>query len=198
VHTDIPRWSTNQIESPFLRLPAEVRNQIYEVLGGNTIKIDYQTYQCSGEKVVPVFRYYCTVYNKLVDPFQDRHPRDVQISSNFTLLSSVCRQLYLESAPLAYRLNRIAFASQKVMVNFLLVEQRLSSQQRHAFTELCIFGAFPGGNMMAYLPNVEVILVRYAQPYHKPEGWFHVIRRNGVETYFQELPVSALSRRSRF
>jgi hypothetical protein len=176
------RWSINQTESSFLRLPAEIRNQIYEeALGGNTIKIEYKTYQPNYKKIVPVFKYHCTVYDKQTDPFRDHYPRSDQASSGFTLLNSVCRQLYLETAPLPYRLNRIAFSSYNVMVNFLLMEQRLSSQQRQAINQLCLPGVLPGENILTYLPNTDLVYLGVEQPLYKPRGWYRVVRRAGAE-----------------
>jgi hypothetical protein len=169
------------LESPFLRLPAEIRNQVYEeALGGNGIKINYKTYQCSYKKVVPVFKYHCTVLN-FSNPFTDSEPQSIRLSRSFTLLNNICRQLYLETGVLPYRLNRWAFASHKTMVNFLLMEQRLSSQQRHAITELFIFDGLPGANILTYLPNLEKVSLGSEQSSSRSQGWHRVVRRDGEE-----------------
>jgi hypothetical protein len=92
-------------------LPGEIRNQIYAiVLGGNTIKIGYETYRpiYTNTKLienVPTFKYYCTVYNQLVNPYKERQHPDVGVFIEFTLLNNVCRQLYLETATSDYPNN---------------------------------------------------------------------------------------------
>jgi hypothetical protein len=181
------RWSINQKDSPFLRLPAEIRNQVYEyALGGNTIKIGFETYRSTYKrnepnKLAPVFMYNCTVFSQLTNPFKDHKQPFVEISSGFTLLNSICRQLYLETATLPYKLNLISFASHNIMVNFLLIEQRISRQQRHAITQLGLPDNMPGANILAYLPNLKRVFLGVELSYEKPRGFYNVIRYHGEE-----------------
>jgi hypothetical protein len=181
-YVDNSRWSINQANSPFLRLSGEIRNRIYDyALGGNTINIGYQTYHSSYKKVVPVFKYHCTVFSTRVNPYKDRQNPRVKISHGFTLLNSICRQLYLETAALPYKLNTIAFDSHNTMVNFILIEQRLSRQQRHALTQLFLPNDVPGANMLTFLPNLTKVFLGFTQTLQKQQGFYIVIREDGKQ-----------------
>jgi hypothetical protein len=181
----------------FLRLPGEIRNRIYEyALGGETITIGYETYRTTcrddkPDKVTPVFKYNCTVHNNCWKPSRickcgepSRVCKCEQQSTSqlksFTLINSICRQLYLETAILPYKLNLIGFKSSNTMVNFLLFEQRLPRQQRRAITRLILLDDEPGANILACLPNLEQIYLGLKQS-KKREGWYNVIRRGGKE-----------------
>lgn len=180
-HTNIIRWLSNQSNSPFLRLPAEIRNSIYEeALGGNTILIGYRTYKSSSHRVVPVFKYDCTVYSTKTNPFKKYMSAHVKVSAGFTLLNSVCRQLYLETETLASRLNRLAFTTHNVMANFLLFEQRLSLPQCQAIKEL-VLREPPGPNIMRYLPNLERVYLHLDTSHNMTNGWYLVVRTDGQD-----------------
>ncbi|KAH7406085.1 hypothetical protein DE146DRAFT_433299 [Phaeosphaeria sp. MPI-PUGE-AT-0046c] len=173
-------WLANQSKSPFLRLPAEIRNRIYEgALGGNTIVIGYETYNSSPYKVVPVFKYNCTVYGARTDPFMERQNARIKISKGFTLFNSVCRQIYLETNVLVLKLNLLAFMNYNVMVNFLLLEQRFSLNQRLVIKELALFD-MPGSNILTFLPNLEQVFLGRQLSYTIRKGWYRVVRSEGV------------------
>lgn len=178
IHTYIFSWLTNQSNSPFLRLPAEIRNKIYEdALGGNTILIGYETFKSSSFRVVPVFKYHCTVYNRKTDPFIERHSPRVTVSTSFTMLNNVCRQLYLETNILASKLNLLAFTTHNVMFNFLLMEQRFSLPQCLAIKELALYND-PGPAILEYLPNLEQVWL-HIDKYSSLRGWYSVVREEG-------------------
>jgi hypothetical protein len=159
-----------------LRLPAEIRNRIYEyALGSQTIKIGYKTF----EEEQPVFKYHSTVFSRMTNPFEEKQQPYVKVSKRFTLLNNVCRQLYLETAVLPYKLSTIAFDSTNIMVNFLLHEQRLSRSQRHGFKHLIVRNDLPGANMLTYLPNLEKVYLGGQQ------AWYNVVRRDGEKPELQ-------------
>ena len=170
-----------------LRLPGEVRNRIFEhVLGGNTIRIGYETYRPDYKryalsKVVPVFKYHCTVFDKQVDPYRLCELPGVKTSTGFPLLNHVCRQLYLETGPLPFKLNMIAFEKHITMFYFLVTEQRLTRQQRHALTKLLIWDELPGANILTYLPNLERVFLGTTDHETWYRGWYRVVRRDGKE-----------------
>jgi hypothetical protein len=171
-----------------LKLPAEIRNHLYaEALPvGNTIKIDYTTYRCScdGATVVPVFKYSYTVFGPDMDPFALYRKKP---SSEYTMLSGVCRQLYLETAVLPFELNTVTFGSYNVMMNFILMEQRLSRQQRHAITKLMLCGNVPGANILTYLPNLKEVTLAPGQSLDAPRGRYRVIRTEGQEPKLERI-----------
>ncbi|KAH8723969.1 hypothetical protein GQ44DRAFT_709430 [Phaeosphaeriaceae sp. PMI808] len=175
-------WSLNQTNSPFLRLPREIRDQIYEyALGGQTIRIGYVTYRSIArpnrvKQMVPVFRYRCTVFSGLVNPFMDHLPARIKTSRGFTLLSNICRQLYIETAPLPFQLNYIAFTSHNIMVNFFM-EQHISDEQLNAITVLILPNEVPGPNVLNLLPNLQKVFLAVDQELNN-KGWFKVIRRD--------------------
>jgi hypothetical protein len=170
-----------------LRLPGEIRNRIYEhVLGGNTIRIRYETYRPNNKddalsKVVPVFKYHCTVFHKRVDPYKFKQLPDVETSAGFPLLNDVCRQLYLETGPLPFKLNTIAFEKFNTMFNFLVHEQHLTRQQRQALTKILIWDDLPGMNVLTYLPNLEKVFLGSSEHVSWYRGWYKVLRRDGKE-----------------
>jgi hypothetical protein len=133
------------------------------------------------KKEKPVFRYNCTVFSHSTNPFKADQQPYVRISTKFTLLNNVCRQLYLETAVLPYKLSKFAFDSHNIMVNFLLHEQRLSRQQRHALTKLLVRNDLPGANMLTFLPNLEKVLIDSKQVL----TWYTVIRAEGEEPKLQ-------------
>jgi hypothetical protein len=71
------------------------------------------------------------------------------------------------------------------MVNFVLHENRLSREQRHAITLLILPDDVPSGNMLAYLPNVERVWLAFEQ-YQKPKGWYKVVREEGKKPYLTD------------
>jgi hypothetical protein len=166
------------------------------LLGGNTIKIGYDTFR-SGYKhdklngSVPTFKYYCTVFNQLVNPYKERQQPDVGIFIEFAMVNNVCRQLYLETAALPFALNRIAFETYSVMFNLIGHEQRLSRQQRHALKTLMLGDDLPGANILTLLPNLEkVYLAGIDQVQQRIQGgrltgWYVVVRQEGKEPGLQ-------------
>ncbi|KAF2467361.1 uncharacterized protein BDR25DRAFT_317103 [Lindgomyces ingoldianus] len=112
-------WARNKRESPFLRLPAEIRMEIYDLIfSGNTIKISRPRYK-DGFKT--------TVWKLSNDPFKTiRSPKNL-VKQRITLLNGVCRQLYKETAVLPYKMNVWAFDDSTILREFLVgmpAEQR--------------------------------------------------------------------------
>lgn len=184
------RWIANQKKSPFLRLPAEIRNKIYTLsLGGNTINIGYETYRTTYEEdkpqmVEPIFKYRCTVYNATTNPFRKPPLPYINVSSTFTPLNMICRQLYLETAASPYELNTLSFGSNQIMLNFLLLERRLSRQQLDAIKQIILPDGLPQPNMLAYLRNLNKVYLGLDQVNGDgrvvlAKGWYRVIREEG-------------------
>ena len=171
-----------------MRLPDDVRSRIYDdVFGHKTINICYQTYKTTYEdptatdenkkatKVAPVFKYYCRVYEGRVNPFSERQP-PTPVSTSFTLFSGVCRQLYLETATLPWELNFIAFDSHSICVNFILLEKRMTWDQRETLLMLFLPDDLPGANMLEYLPSLYKFRLAFDQIGEKKEGVYKVVR----------------------
>lgn len=150
----------NRLASPLLRLPFELRLQIYRlVLGDRQIHIFFVPWQhkkCiekgSGQEYTETtkgrFRY--EVLEKRQDPWKatDRRSKDLrkppapppsagaQQQQQITLLSGVCRQLYLETALLPHQLNTWSFETMSVMERYILKENRMPLVQRRAVQTL--------------------------------------------------------------
>jgi len=60
-----------------------------------------------------------------------------------TLLSNVCRQLYVETAVLPFRLNAWSFENSRLMERYVQTEKRLTAQQRRAVQTLVVREALP-------------------------------------------------------
>ncbi|KKY31089.1 hypothetical protein UCDDA912_g08967 [Diaporthe ampelina] len=146
------RYDLNRLLSPLLRLPFELRLQIYQlVLGDRQIHIFFvpwqhkqrikngQTYM---ETIKGGFRY--EVLEKRQDPWKvDRRdlrklPSDSSDSpdAQITLLSGVCRQLYHETALLPQQMNTWSFETMHVMERYILKENRMPLMQRRAVQTL--------------------------------------------------------------
>ncbi|KAF1841679.1 uncharacterized protein K460DRAFT_388558 [Cucurbitaria berberidis CBS 394.84] len=179
-------WSANQSTSQILQLPKDVRKLIFEyVLGGNTINVGFETYRATYKsselrQVVPIFRYHCTVFDKRTNPFKQSQQPYVNVSTGFTLLNNVCRQMYLETATLPFKHNLISFGSHNIMFNFLFMEKRVSCAQLDAITQLVLPDALPQPNMLIYLRNLEQVFLAVDQDFTS-KGWFRVVRREGEE-----------------
>lgn len=82
-----------------------------------------------------------------------------------TLLNSVCRQLYTETAVLPYMLNRIVFHAYNTMFNFLVMERRLTASQRESITEITVYFEVPCQHILKLLPNLQHVRVV------SPDNW---------------------------
>jgi hypothetical protein len=232
------RWTTNQKDSLFLRLPGEVRNTIYQyALGGKTINIQYETYRTTYkfdkvQKVTPVFKYHwyvtaceglqgdvlvrfatlvaiypkspaalfpkdrehtltlyraicSTVYHKKpANPFSGVSQPYKKVSTSFTPLNNICRQLYHETAALPYKLNMFGFDSHNIMFNFLVMEKRLSRQQLEAITQIVLPNEVPGSNMLGLLRSLEKVWCADDEN-GKAKGWHYVVRQEGEKPKLQ-------------
>ncbi|KAI2475989.1 hypothetical protein Ptr902_12628 [Pyrenophora tritici-repentis] len=190
-------WSANQTSSPFLQLPENVRSLIYKyALGGKTINIGFETYHTRvdptrptfAKQSVPVFKYRCTVYDQFsgqpTNPY--RAMPFVKTAKSFTLLNHVCRQMYEEAATLPYKLNLICFDSYSTMINFLLMEKRLSRRHLEAFTQILLPDGLPATNILTCLRNVDKVYLAF-EHYGKLKGWYQVVRRAGEEPTMRRL-----------
>ncbi|KAF2253551.1 hypothetical protein BU26DRAFT_560846 [Trematosphaeria pertusa] len=87
---------TNQLQSPLLRLPGELRNRIYAlVLGG----MEIYAVEGGSKDIIAVGQPAGT------------YPTKLRCLRNFLALTAVCRQIHAESALLPYELN--SFGQQK-------------------------------------------------------------------------------------
>lgn len=146
------RYDVNRRVSPLLRVPIEIRLQIYElVLGDRQIHVFYVPWQHKRrikngqpytETIRGGFRY--EVLEKRQDPWelgpkQGRKSATVPLTSRetkVTLLSGVCRQLYHEASLLPQQLNTWSFENLHVMERYILRENRMPLLQRRAIHTL--------------------------------------------------------------
>jgi hypothetical protein len=146
----------NRHASPLLRLPFELRLQIYRhVLGDRQIHIFFVPWQhkqrikngqAYTETIKGEFRY--EVLERRQDPWKTdrrshRKPSPDHLPDKppgapqqITLLSGVCRQLYLETALLPQQLNTWSFETTHVMERYILKENRMPLVQRRAVRTL--------------------------------------------------------------
>jgi len=74
-----------------------------------------------------------------------------------TLLSPVCRQLYLETALLPYKLNAWSFENKSVMERYVVREKRLPLPQRRAIRTLYVNGPM-SKSLEKFFGGLEVIV----------------------------------------
>jgi len=161
-----PRYARNQRESPLLRLPAEIRLKIYElVLGtGNTIFITMKNFNSKpDENKRYSFIWGCRVVDPSINPFKDwgfEPPQDA--SHSLTLLNGVCRQLYKESTNLSFSLN--SWVADEGNYNFdQWVYERLPSSQRRAIHTLVTTSYILPESILKYLGGVKWLIKQGCQ-----------------------------------
>ncbi|KAH8882949.1 hypothetical protein GQ53DRAFT_883776 [Thozetella sp. PMI_491] len=151
LHTSLPDegtpelelWQLNRDDSPFLRLPPEIRNRIYELLlSVGQINVHYVPWVHKSKTQSTKGGFGCQLLRREQNPFTPK--RDGQPGAGagrirgLTLLSGVCRQLYHETVLLPYQLNAWSFENNYVMERFVLKERRLSRFQRRAIHTLYV------------------------------------------------------------
>ncbi|KAF2118390.1 hypothetical protein BDV96DRAFT_643637 [Lophiotrema nucula] len=171
----------NQLNSPFLRLPGEIRNQIYnELLSERVIKINrgkmHKNHQQWGTRVYG---------GQKID-----HATRPAPAATLALLST-CRQIYYETATTFYRSNTFSFDTEKDMMDWAptLQPAQLGAIQTiqaglhftHTVTTRTITFSTPtvSGMTPAHLVNVTVLPGSSQRPFsrHLP-GVKHVIARD--------------------
>ncbi|KAF2109937.1 hypothetical protein BDV96DRAFT_604417 [Lophiotrema nucula] len=140
-------WTHNQVASPLLRLPAELRMRIYDFLypKGGTILIE-ELKDHAGKSL----GFGCRICEASTDPWRARGKREDKMNPNsdsltpfttsMTLLNGVCRQLYRETALLPYARNswgpgdgEIAlWNSHTSFSSYVVVQKRLPLPHRKA------------------------------------------------------------------
>jgi hypothetical protein len=148
----------NDQRSPLLRLPVEIRQQIYAwVLGGHHIQIEYKPHehrrrQKNGQRyhehIIGGLWHFCTPTNRsLSRPFgtdyewgkfewPDRYNVGLQVRS----LARVSRQVHQDTSLLLFEPNLFSFANYWVMRKWLLT---LKPVQRRAIRRICLPGYLP-------------------------------------------------------
>lgn len=174
----VPRYDLNRKQSPFLRLPYELRLHIYElVLGDRQIHIRFVPWRTNKRRTKngTVYtdtvkgRFHYDILEKRQDPWSieaemlrkaalDRDDDDDD-DSRLTLLSGVCRQLYHETALLPHRINTWSFESMHVMEKYIIKENRMPLQQRRAIHTLWCKERIPKALQQKFA-GLEVIIWR--------------------------------------
>ncbi|KAF1970917.1 hypothetical protein BU23DRAFT_556427 [Bimuria novae-zelandiae CBS 107.79] len=176
-------WSANQANSPLLRLPRNVRDSIYRyTLGGNTIEVSYMTYlngKVAGGKFVsvPFHKYASSVYYGECNPFTGTISEDISHTYGMTMLTLICRQLYLETYVLPYSLNKFYFVSVNTLFNFLVMEDppRLQPKQREVFKSIVVLHKLPVPAILDMLPNLESVRLVKAEVAGET-GYYRVVK----------------------
>ena len=177
--TEPYRWSKNQLDSAFLQLPGEMRIMIYEfALGGHTIEIFFRSYTKKEHEDgrvdrVPHFKYGSIVHSEIRDRSEKNSLSGIHRARGMSLLNGVCRQLYLETSTLPYKLNDIWFRANNTMFNFIVMERRLRSAQLGAITELTVHHDLPGQSVLALMPNLKRVhlISESALTFRKAHEW---------------------------
>ncbi|KAJ4286712.1 hypothetical protein N0V90_012964 [Kalmusia sp. IMI 367209] len=195
-------WTANQTDSPLLRLPSSIRQCIYDyALGGNTIELGYVTYSNldmpnGTRSSLPAFQYCSIVYEGRYNPFTI-HAQQLSHMSAMVLLNRVCRQLYLETYTLPYSLNHFCFDSENVLFNFIVMENRLTRQQRNAITAITIQHQLPVPILLKKLPNLERVRLMNSEKDYE-QGWWTVDRTGNVPILKKDLARCRGQHRSGF
>jgi hypothetical protein len=177
------RWNINQQNSPFLRLPGEIRNIICELaLGGNTILVEFNRYKIretgKAVEVITRYKYQSWALPGHINPFRCSSPSMGTVASTVPLLNGVCRQLYIETAILPYKLNWWAFQSHNIMVNFLWLEKKISRNQRAAIKVIVVPNILPQSNLLSLMGGLERVFLAapMKDPDHSLRGWYKIVR----------------------
>ncbi|KAL2129644.1 hypothetical protein VTI74DRAFT_7501 [Chaetomium olivicolor] len=133
-------WERNQQLSFLLRLPAELRNRIYElVLNVGQINVRFKKWEHkprtrNGQRYYKTTEggFWCRILDRDQNPWRESKASDCPSPRGMTLLSPVCRQLYHETVLLPFRLNAWSFESLAVMDRYVIKEKRLPLPHRRA------------------------------------------------------------------
>ncbi|KAK6213226.1 hypothetical protein QIS74_09228 [Colletotrichum tabaci] len=130
-------WDLNRARSPLLRLPPEIREQIYRLLlAARRIHVRHDPRTST---------FHCVALRPAANPW-DHGPRHM-LSRGLTLLVRVCRQLYHETELLPYRECAWSWQTPGLMERYLLTERRMGLAQRRAVREVCVRGVRGFGNL---------------------------------------------------
>ncbi|KAJ9144276.1 hypothetical protein NKR23_g6170 [Pleurostoma richardsiae] len=139
-------YELNQRVSPLLRIPAELRLRVYDlVLGHRQIYIYYVPWQHkrrvkNGQPYHETIRggFRCKILYPTQNPWEepDRWYLKPFLDVRMTLLSGVCRQLYHETALLPHKLNPWSFQNTYVMERYIMTEGRMTLAQRRTIHTL--------------------------------------------------------------
>ena len=148
----------NAQQSPLLRLPAEIRNRIYElVLGGKRIHVRPRE---DGRPTVCKINLADKDMGDLVDAHQsdvannrkaptkgwiarheacvDHRGQDLPVEPFCLSLLQACKQIHHEAALLPYQLNTFVFPRVYILYSFV---KALHDSQKHAITALALYTA---------------------------------------------------------
>ncbi|KAH6631358.1 hypothetical protein F5144DRAFT_489770 [Chaetomium tenue] len=164
-------WTRNQQLSPLLRLPPELRNQIFElVLAVGQINVCFKKWRRrlqikNGHRYYETTEggFYCRILGEAQDPWVGLKDDTTEPSAcrGMTLLSPVCRQLYHETVLLPFRLNAWSFQSMHVLDRFAIKEKRLPRSQRRAIRLLYVQTPLPK-SATKYFVGLKVIVLEPA------------------------------------
>ncbi|RKU46722.1 hypothetical protein DL546_001315 [Coniochaeta pulveracea] len=165
-----PIWNRNQEVSPFLRLPPEIRNRIYEfTFYVGIIKVDhrptryvYKDGRVTSSRTRDDLReiipggFFCHRLPIDRNPFVDHEPAKPP-PRGMTLLSPVCRQLYHETSAIPFALNHWCFERPWMLDRYILRERRLPRAQRRAFRVLYLDGRL-ADEVLRLLTGLEFLI----------------------------------------
>lgn len=165
---DLNRWDLNRLDSPLLRLPPELRNQIYElVLEVGQINVCFKKFEhwkarthTNGQRYYETATpggFFCRVLDRDQNPWT--LPPASQCQRGMTLLSSVCRMLYKETVLLPYSLNVWSFDTMSTMERYILKEKRLPRPQVRAIRVVYTKAVLPD-RFDRSLGGLDVMLVQ--------------------------------------
>ena len=160
----------NKALSPFLKLPAEIRQIIYEyALGGRCILVKHKPHKWNRRQkdgtTAWVYTikggFHCTTYDEQVNPFTvAAFPSNAPAERRgFRLLSPVCRQLYQETATLPFELNVLAFENSYVLNRYIVKERRLSLPLRRAIRTLFVQRMMISKSVEKYIGGIHKLYV---------------------------------------
>ncbi|KAI3558572.1 hypothetical protein CABS03_08470 [Colletotrichum abscissum] len=188
-------WELNRTQSPFLRLPPEIRNKIYRLLLSNmgihvlhdpkTGSFHCLTLRPGANPWTSVPATTSSPTRQIVDPERgdtttktstkkkrSSRQQAAVLGRGLTLLVLVCRQLYHETELIPYRENAWSWATPGLMERYLLTERRMGFAQRRVLREVCVRGIAGFGNcsrrVRGVLGGLEVVWGRVEVGVGKP------------------------------
>lgn len=175
------RYNRNARESPLLRLPAELRSQIYSlVIGYKTVSIIH---------IHSTNSFGLTCKPGYVNPRTFTRPLKCN-ARDMTALNGVCRQLYLETSRLPFELNIWAFRWWDEMEPYL--HHQLREFQRNAIQKLVAYHGEAGRQARKLLPGLRVFIADKAAGHDRHEIRVYTLkpgsRRKRVIEFSWRLP----------
>ncbi|KAH7359803.1 hypothetical protein BKA66DRAFT_573913 [Pyrenochaeta sp. MPI-SDFR-AT-0127] len=151
--------SCNEINSPLLRLPAEIRLQIYEYVIGS--RVVHVRMNWSGVCIPSGFSYSCLEETSSLLESHEKRMRKLAVpfGPDVTVLSRVCHQTYKETVALPFKLYVWAFETAFTLDQFVSVKRLVKLEHKSAIRTVAVPTPGPYRSSERILLDLQTVLL---------------------------------------